>query len=75
MVMVGGPGGDVVTVGVGGAEVVVGVGFAEVVVGVGFAVLVGCGLSTSPTSARGGKSMTRSPARAAFMNAVQTRAG
>ena len=72
--MVGGPGG-LVTVGVGGPVVIVGVGVGEVVVGVGVAVLVGFGLSTSPTSARFGKSMTSSPARAAFMNAVQTRAG
>jgi len=60
---------------VGSGELVVGVGVGEDVVGVGVAVLVGFGLSTLPTSARGGKLMTSVPERAPFMNAVHTRAG
>ena len=71
----GGPVGVMDGDGVGGTELGVGVGVGEDVVGVGVAVLVGFGLRAVPTSARGGKLMTFSPARAPFMNAVQTRAG
>jgi hypothetical protein len=60
----------VLVVGVGAAVVAVRVGVGAAVLGGG-----GGGIASSPTPARGGKSMTFCPCRAPCMNAVQILTG